>query len=101
MKGIALPWFAALPLRSIQSYDDLFDKFLLQFSASRSKKFIVADLHDVKHRSGEMLKAYLTRYNAGTTKVVDPDLKTFDRHLSKAFGQVHSMNPSLTPFDDL
>lgn len=34
LKGTALAWFTALPMRSIQSFDDLSTTFLAQFAAN-------------------------------------------------------------------
>lgn len=65
----ARPWFDGLKPRSITSYDDLCDKFLLAFSSLRKGKMTLLELQEVKQGINEKLSTYLTRFSRAAREV--------------------------------
>lgn len=62
MQGNARSWFDGLKPRSVTSYDDLCDNFLISFNSLRKMKKTHEDLQTIKQGMREMLSVYLTRF---------------------------------------
>lgn len=64
------PWYGSQPFP--------WDPYITSGSCRKSfgpsaERFKACGLHDMKQKEGEMLKAFLARYNAATVRVMDPD----------------------------
>lgn len=69
MVEAARPWFDGLTPRSIVSYDDLYDKFLVAFSILKKRKKVLLELQEVKQGMTERLSTYLTRFARAAREV--------------------------------
>lgn len=94
-KGVALKWFTNLPTRSIGNFEDLLYRFISRFFVHKAKQMEIADLFDIKQRSGETLKSYLARFNNATAQVEETD-KKFSVHafLKSSFLRLFIERPS-------
>jgi hypothetical protein len=63
--------------RSVTIFEDLATRFMAQFAANTEKPFLLADLFDIRQRSTESLKSYLTRFNSATLMVTKPNVYKF------------------------
>ncbi|XP_057444343.1 uncharacterized protein LOC130736541 [Lotus japonicus] len=68
-KGTAMVWFTTLPRGSITNFRDFSSKFLIQFSASKTKQVTIEDLYNVRQSEGETLKQYVKRFSAASVKI--------------------------------
>ncbi|GMN54031.1 hypothetical protein TIFTF001_023171 [Ficus carica] len=59
LSGTAVTWFNQLKPNSISSFEDLADKFVMQFIYNRKEKKTLVDLMDRKMKINESLKAFL------------------------------------------
>ncbi|XP_057452277.1 uncharacterized protein LOC130744102 [Lotus japonicus] len=72
-KGTAMAWFTTLPRGSITNFRDFSSKFLVQFSASKTKQVTIADLYNVRQSEGETLKQYVKRFIAASVKIEESE----------------------------
>ncbi|XP_057450088.1 uncharacterized protein LOC130741257 [Lotus japonicus] len=68
-----MAWFTTLPGGSITNFHDFSSKFLVQFSASKSKQVTIEDLYNVRQSDGETLKQYVKRFNAVSIKIEESE----------------------------
>ncbi|XP_057432403.1 uncharacterized protein LOC130725168 [Lotus japonicus] len=68
-KGTAMAWFTTLPRGSITNFRDFSSKFLVQFSASKTKQVTIEDLYNVRQSESETLKQYVKRFCAASVKI--------------------------------
>ncbi|GMN54030.1 hypothetical protein TIFTF001_023160 [Ficus carica] len=59
LSGTAVTWFNQLKPNSISGFEDLADKFVMQFIYNRKEKKTLVDLMDTKMKINESLKAFL------------------------------------------
>ncbi|RDY02116.1 hypothetical protein CR513_14466, partial [Mucuna pruriens] len=83
LRRVAIHWMTTLLAKSIQSFNDLADSFVLQFAANKVKRLKVADLFDIKQAKGESLKSYLAHFHNATVRVNDLDQKFFVKAFQK------------------
>ncbi|XP_030478039.1 uncharacterized protein LOC115695086 [Cannabis sativa] len=62
-------WYFKLPPRRFNSWKAFSSEFHAQFSSSRQLSLHLEDLVEVKQRSGEPLRAYISRFMTEATKV--------------------------------
>ncbi|XP_057444300.1 uncharacterized protein LOC130736491 [Lotus japonicus] len=72
-KGTAMAWFTTLPRESITNFHDFSSKFLVQFSASKTKQVTIEDLYNVRQSEGETLKQYMKRFSAASVKIEESE----------------------------
>ncbi|XP_057455923.1 uncharacterized protein LOC130747102 [Lotus japonicus] len=72
-KGTAMAWFTTLPRGSITNFRDFSSKFLVQFSASKTKQVTIEDLYNVRQSEGETLKQYVKRFSAASVKIEESE----------------------------
>ncbi|XP_057452012.1 uncharacterized protein LOC130743803 [Lotus japonicus] len=72
-KGTAMAWFTTLPRGSITNFRDFSSKFLIQFSASKTKQLTIEDLYNVRQSKGETLKQYVERFSAAFVKIEESE----------------------------
>ncbi|KAJ1386649.1 Retrotransposon gag domain [Sesbania bispinosa] len=73
LAGSALIWYSNLPPLSINSVQDFLKKFLVQFSARRSRKMTSGKLFSVRQKAGEQLREFLGRFNEASLLVINPN----------------------------
>ncbi|XP_057444776.1 uncharacterized protein LOC130737022 [Lotus japonicus] len=56
-KGTSMVWFTTLPRGSITNFRDFSSKFLVQFSASKTKQVTIEDLYNVRQSEGETFES--------------------------------------------
>ncbi|XP_057434232.1 uncharacterized protein LOC130726894 [Lotus japonicus] len=72
-KGTTMAWFTTLPRGSITNFHDFSSKFLVQFSASKTKQVTIEDLYNVRQSEGETLKQYVKRFSAASVKIEESE----------------------------
>ncbi|XP_057444434.1 uncharacterized protein LOC130736647 [Lotus japonicus] len=72
-KGTTMAWFTTLPRGSITNFRDFSSKFLVQFSASKTKQVTIEDLYNVRQSEGETLKQYVKRFSAALVKIEESE----------------------------
>ncbi|XP_057418477.1 uncharacterized protein LOC130712675 [Lotus japonicus] len=72
-KGTTMTWFTTLPRGSITNFRDFLSKFLVQFSASKTKQVTIEDLYNVRQSEGETLKQYVKRFSAASVKIEESE----------------------------
>ncbi|KAJ1428970.1 Retrotransposon gag domain [Sesbania bispinosa] len=70
LSGAALIWFSHLPPLSISSISDLVKKFLVQFSAWRSRMMTSGKLFSIRQQADESLRDYFGRFNDASLLVI-------------------------------
>ncbi|XP_057455193.1 uncharacterized protein LOC130746540 [Lotus japonicus] len=68
-----MAWFTTLPRGSITNFRDFSSKFLVQFSASKTKQVTIEDLYNVRQSEGETLKQYVKRFSAASVKIEESE----------------------------
>ncbi|XP_057452479.1 uncharacterized protein LOC130744307 [Lotus japonicus] len=68
-----MAWFTTLPRGSITNFRDFSSKFLVQFSASKTKQVTIEDLYNVCQSEGETLKQYVKRFSAASVKIEESE----------------------------
>ncbi|XP_057432493.1 uncharacterized protein LOC130725265 [Lotus japonicus] len=68
-----MAWFTTLPRGSIINFRDFSSKFLVQFSASKTKQITIDDLYNVRRLEGETLKQYVKRFSAASVKIEESE----------------------------
>ncbi|XP_057444471.1 uncharacterized protein LOC130736690 [Lotus japonicus] len=68
-----MAWFTTLPRGSIMNFRDFLSKFLVQFSASKTKQVTIDDLYNVRQSEGETLKQYVKRFSAASVKIEESE----------------------------
>ncbi|XP_057447142.1 uncharacterized protein LOC130738971 [Lotus japonicus] len=68
-----MAWFTTLPRGSITNFHDFSSKFLVQFSASKTKQVTIEDLYNVRQSEGETLKQYVKRFSAASVKIEESE----------------------------
>ncbi|KAK0571367.1 hypothetical protein LWI29_014734 [Acer saccharum] len=63
LSGPTLQWYTNLPNNSIDSFVQLTDTFVEQFTSSRKLEKLSDDLYTITQRTGENLRAYVGRFN--------------------------------------
>ncbi|KAL2474432.1 Integrase catalytic domain-containing protein [Abeliophyllum distichum] len=66
LKKDAREWFDKLPPRSISSFSEFANKFVIWFSSSARKKKIAIRLMQLMQEKGESLREYMSRFNRAT-----------------------------------
>ncbi|KAJ4980504.1 hypothetical protein NE237_031341 [Protea cynaroides] len=61
--GVGRLWFNSLPANSIQSFNQLSDRFFEHFQTQTASKKTSTNLINVKQKLEETLRAYLSRFN--------------------------------------
>ncbi|XP_057452551.1 uncharacterized protein LOC130744375 [Lotus japonicus] len=72
-KGTTMAWFTTLPRGSITNFCDFSSKFLVQFSASKTKQVTIDDLYNVRQSEGETLKQYVKRFSVASIKIEESE----------------------------
>ncbi|XP_057418801.1 uncharacterized protein LOC130713009 [Lotus japonicus] len=72
-KGTTMAWFTTLPRGSITNFCDFSSKFLVQFSASKTKKVTIEDLYNERQSEGETLKQYVKWFSAASVKIEESE----------------------------
>ncbi|XP_057444778.1 uncharacterized protein LOC130737024 [Lotus japonicus] len=72
-KGTTMAWFTTLPRGSITNFRDFSSKFLVQFSASKTKQVTIEDLYNVHQSEGEILKQYVKRFSTASVKIEESE----------------------------
>ncbi|XP_057425615.1 uncharacterized protein LOC130718979 [Lotus japonicus] len=72
-KGTSMAWFTTLPRGSITNFRDFSSKFLVQFSASKTKQVTIEDLYNICQSEGETLKQYVKRFSAASVKIEESE----------------------------
>ncbi|XP_019168186.1 PREDICTED: uncharacterized protein LOC109163917 [Ipomoea nil] len=62
LKGSAQRWLAALPPKSIYSFEELADRFMSHYAANIKPQKDLTHLGDILQEEGESLKTYLARW---------------------------------------
>ncbi|XP_057432369.1 uncharacterized protein LOC130725133 [Lotus japonicus] len=70
-----MAWFTTLPRGSITNFRDFSSKFLVQFSASKTKQVTIEDLYNVRQSEGETLEQYVKRFSAASVKTEEYEPK--------------------------
>ena len=73
LTGSALQWYIKIPVRSVSSFADLYDKFVHQFASSKRLEKTADDLYHLHIESGESLRDYLGRFNKERLTITNPD----------------------------
>ncbi|XP_061367567.1 uncharacterized protein LOC133310620 [Gastrolobium bilobum] len=73
LKETALRWYSALPLNSVQSWEDLTNQFLIRFATSKAQYKSTHALKTVRQGSKETLRDYLNRFFDEALLVIDLD----------------------------
>ncbi|XP_019237202.1 PREDICTED: uncharacterized protein LOC109217418 [Nicotiana attenuata] len=63
LTGGALTWYSQLPARSIMTFKEMANKFVIAHVGAKKVEAIVNGIFAVKQSSGERLKDFLTRFN--------------------------------------
>ncbi|XP_057425922.1 uncharacterized protein LOC130719317 [Lotus japonicus] len=74
-----MAWFTTLPRGSITNFRDFSSKFLVQFSASKTKQVTIEDLYNVRQSAGETLKQYVKRFSAASVKIEESEPNSYAR----------------------
>ncbi|XP_020992665.1 uncharacterized protein LOC110278762 [Arachis duranensis] len=67
----AMKWFDSLPPRSVTSFDDLSQKFLMRFSIQKDKVKHAPSLLGVKQEDREPLRNYMEMFNKACLEIQD------------------------------
>ncbi|XP_057452070.1 uncharacterized protein LOC130743865 [Lotus japonicus] len=78
-KGTAMAWLTTLPRGSITNFHDFSSKFLVQFSASKTKQVTIEDLYNVRQSEGETLKQYVKRFSPASVKIEESEPNAYAR----------------------
>ncbi|XP_057444242.1 uncharacterized protein LOC130736424 [Lotus japonicus] len=78
-KGTTMAWFTTLPRGYITNFRDFSSKFLVQFSASKTKQVTIEDLYNVLQSEGETLKQYVKRLSAASVKIEESEPHAYAR----------------------
>ena len=71
--GTALEWFSGLEPNSIDSFDELTNAFMKQYSTHIQKQASEADLWKVTQGIGDSLRVYIDKFKAIRTKLSNPN----------------------------
>lgn len=71
LEGPTLVWFSQLPRRSVYSWNDLTEKFLIQFATSMMYRKTSACLDNFKQEKHESLSEYVDRFTAEILMIKD------------------------------
>lgn len=63
LKSITLKWFQSLPLRSINLWLNLREKFRSSFATNKERPKTVVDVRLIRQGPDESLKEYISRFN--------------------------------------
>ena len=74
--GPALQWFINLPTRSISSFASLSDKFVEQFTSSRSLEKTLDSLYEILQHRVEPMRDYIARFNQEKVAVPECSIPT-------------------------
>ncbi|XP_057432334.1 uncharacterized protein LOC130725096 [Lotus japonicus] len=72
-KGTTKAWFTTLLRGSITNFRDFSSKFLVQFSASKTRQVTIEDLYNVRQSAGETLKQYVKRFSVASVKIEESE----------------------------
>nr|XP_027067810.1 uncharacterized protein LOC113693477 [Coffea arabica] len=75
LKGKAQLWFQGLAPRSIRSFPELARQFVAQFVCSKAYSKNVTHLMAIRQRPDELLRNFMTHFNAESLQVRDKDEK--------------------------
>ncbi|KAL2248305.1 UNVERIFIED_CONTAM: Transposon Ty3-G Gag-Pol polyprotein [Sesamum indicum] len=73
LTGKAQEWFVTLPPGSIESHEQLTQKFAFHFASKRKQKRSATHLFTIRQQDNEALKSFMGRFNNGTLEV--PNLR--------------------------
>ena len=76
LTGAALTWFIHLPLGSITSFDDLINRFKVQFASSRRLEKQSSDLYRITQGYGETTRDFMNRFNREKVQILNCDVQT-------------------------
>ena len=71
--GTALEWFSSLEPNSIDSFDQLANAFMKQYSTHILKQASEADLWKIRQGLGDSLRVYIEKFRAVRTKLSNPN----------------------------
>ena len=69
LKDGTCSWIMNLTEGSISSWDDLRERFIANFQATRNRTLTVSDLQHVKQKPGGTLRKYMQRFNQVRLKI--------------------------------
>ncbi|XP_057418748.1 uncharacterized protein LOC130712955 [Lotus japonicus] len=94
-KGTTMAWFTTLPRGSITNFRDFSSKFLVQFSASKTKQVTIEDLYNIRQSEGETLKQYVKRFSAASVKIEESEPQACARAFKNGL-QLGKLNSKLS-----
>ncbi|XP_011078518.1 uncharacterized protein LOC105162222 [Sesamum indicum] len=71
LTGKAQVWFTNLPPGSIESHEQLVQKFSFHFASKRKQKRSTTHLFTIRQQDNETLKSFMGRFNNETLEVLD------------------------------
>ncbi|KAL0413596.1 UNVERIFIED_CONTAM: hypothetical protein Sradi_1561300 [Sesamum radiatum] len=71
LEGKAQEWFTSLPSGSIESYEQLLQKFTFHFASKRKQKRAATYLFTIRQREEESVKSFVGNFNNETLEVQD------------------------------
>ncbi|XP_019235150.1 PREDICTED: uncharacterized protein LOC109215529 [Nicotiana attenuata] len=63
LTGGALTWYSQLPARSVQTFEEMADKFVTAHAGAKKAEARVNDIFAIRHSPGEGLRDFLARFN--------------------------------------
>lgn len=72
LKGDAMNWYRDLPAGSIQSFEELRERFLETFSHLIKRRVNIGMLLNIKQGPNESIRKYITRFNETLMRVARP-----------------------------
>ena len=71
--GPALAWFKQLPEKSVDSFEDLYTKFIKQYNSNRQQQKTMADLHRLVQNEDKTTQQYLAKFVTVMNMIYDAD----------------------------
>uniref|UniRef100_A0A1U7WYF8 Uncharacterized protein LOC104228503 n=1 Tax=Nicotiana sylvestris TaxID=4096 RepID=A0A1U7WYF8_NICSY len=63
LTGVALTWYSQLPARSIETFEEMADKFVTAHAGAKKAEARTIDIFAIKQSLGEGLRDFLARFN--------------------------------------
>ncbi|KAL2226319.1 UNVERIFIED_CONTAM: hypothetical protein Sindi_1990600 [Sesamum indicum] len=69
LSGKAQEWFTSLPRESVESYEQLVQKFYFHFASKKKQKRSATHLFNIRQKEDETLRNFMGRFNNETLEV--------------------------------